>query len=193
MSDHAWVQENIASYLAGGLEPSERERLEQHIAACESCAALLEEARGLDQTLQSLFASVRPAAALEDRMIRSLRTAPRRYRIGRLVTAIAAVLLVGAIGAGATTFIMRGRVPFPGQWEVALGSAKDFQNRSADDLGKAQALAQRFTEPPAKTKSTSATQKRLNGALLNSPRSIRLLGPPPHKHFAASKITMTFW
>ena len=27
MSEHAWVQENIASYVAGGLEPAERERL----------------------------------------------------------------------------------------------------------------------------------------------------------------------
>jgi hypothetical protein len=124
MSEHAWVQENIASYVAGGLEPAERERLEQHISGCGSCAAALEEARGLDQTLQSLFTPVRPTPGLEDRMIRSLRIAPRRYRIGRVIAAAAAVVLVGAIGAGATTLIVRGGVPFPGQWAVTFGGGK---------------------------------------------------------------------
>ena len=57
--------------------------------------------------------------------------------------------------------MMRGRVPFPGQSEVALGFAKDSGNLSATIA--------------ANTGSTSATQRSLNRALL-SPRSISLLG-----------------
>ena len=125
MSDHAWTQENLATHVANGLEPADRERLERHVAECEACASALEEARGLDETLQSLFSPVRSAPGLEDRMIRLLRIAPRRYRIGRLVAAVAAAVSIAAIGAGATTIIARGGVPFPGQWAVAFAGGKD--------------------------------------------------------------------
>ena len=76
MSEHAWILENLESYTAGGLEPAERERLEEHIASCTPCAAALEETRALDQTMETLFAGVRPKATLEDRMIGKLRAAP---------------------------------------------------------------------------------------------------------------------
>ncbi len=38
MSEHVWTQENIAVYVAGGLQPSEGERLEKHAAGCAACA-----------------------------------------------------------------------------------------------------------------------------------------------------------
>ena len=45
MSEHAWILENLESYTAGGLEPAERERLEEHIASCTPCAAALKIGR----------------------------------------------------------------------------------------------------------------------------------------------------
>src|SRR5947209_7103460 len=98
MSQHAWILENLESYSAGGLEPEERERLEQHVASCPPCARALEEARSLDRTMDSLFAGVRPEAALEDRMIRALRSPRRRWLDRRVLIVAAAVLLLGVLG-----------------------------------------------------------------------------------------------
>jgi hypothetical protein len=115
MSEHAWVLENIASYNAGGLEADERERLEQHTATCEACAAALEEVRAMDRTLETIFAGVRPGPALEDRIIRFLRMAPLRLPMFvRVAIGAAAVLLVGVLGAGMSSVIQYGDLPFPG-------------------------------------------------------------------------------
>src|SRR5438552_3011500 len=73
MSDHAWVQENIESYVAGGLEPAECERLQQHLAACPECTARLAEVGAVDRRLDGLFTQVRPPADMEDRLIQSMR------------------------------------------------------------------------------------------------------------------------
>jgi hypothetical protein len=115
MSEHAWVLENIASYTAGGLEAAECERLEQHTASCEACARSLEEARVADQKLEALFEAVRPGHMLEDRMIRSLREARLRLPMFvRISVGAAAVLLVGVLGAGMSSVIQEGNLPFPG-------------------------------------------------------------------------------
>ncbi len=65
MSEHAWVEENIASYTAGGLDAEERQRLEQHAGECGDCAQRLREARSLDQSLSALFGNVRLGPGLE--------------------------------------------------------------------------------------------------------------------------------
>ena len=82
MSKHTWVTENIASYLAGVLETAERERLEQHTSGCVECTRALAEAREVDGTLATLFASERPQAMLEDWLIEGVRasTLPRPWR-----------------------------------------------------------------------------------------------------------------
>jgi hypothetical protein len=119
MSEHAWVLENIASYLADGLEPAERERLESHVAACQPCTKALDDARDVDRTMHSLFDSVRPAPNFEDRLIRSLRAAaqPRLLRLSisrQLALGVAAVLLLGLLGVFGSDMIERGQLPFPG-------------------------------------------------------------------------------
>ncbi len=115
MSEHAWVLENIETYGAGGLEPAERERIEEHTAQCSSCGQALEESRAVDATLEGLFAGVRPEPALEDRMIRSLRMVPPRRRLVlRFALGAAAVLLVGLVGGGVNYLIGQGDLPFPG-------------------------------------------------------------------------------
>jgi anti-sigma factor RsiW len=76
MSDHTWTLENLAAYLADGLEPAERERLEAHTAECATCASALNAARDTDVMLTELFAPARPSVILEDRVIQALRTRP---------------------------------------------------------------------------------------------------------------------
>lgn len=104
MSGHAWIIENIGTYLAGGLDAAERERFELHTGDCEECARLLDDARDLENHLTGLFQHARPAPGLEDRMIRALRTAPSQvpFRIPvllRVVAGIAALFVIGCFGA----------------------------------------------------------------------------------------------
>jgi hypothetical protein len=118
MSDHAWILENLAAYLADGLEPAERERLEHHTAECASCAAALSAARDVDASLSALFVQTRPSAALEDRAIQTLRTralddAWRLPLPGWLLTAAAALLMIGFTGAVASRFLVDGGLSFP--------------------------------------------------------------------------------
>ena len=82
MAEHSWILEHLESYLAGGLEPDERARLEEHVASCEPCGRALSEARALDHSLDGLFAPARPAPELEDRMAQRGRGAPRRTESG---------------------------------------------------------------------------------------------------------------
>src|SRR5262245_773662 len=119
MSDHAWVLEHLETYAADGLELAERERLEQHVAACEACAAALAQIRALDKSLDALFVRERPEPALEERMIRALRAgaARRKSRLPmaiRIAIASAAVLLVGLVGAAASQIVLEGELPLPG-------------------------------------------------------------------------------
>ena len=54
MSDHVWAQENIAAYIAGGLDPAEAERLEKHAAECAGCAQAIDDTRALDRRLEQV-------------------------------------------------------------------------------------------------------------------------------------------
>src|SRR5262249_47762690 len=127
MSEHAWVLENIAGYVAGGLEETERERLEHHVADCEPCAQELGEAREIDSRMDGLFARIRPSAALEDRLIRSLRTAPVRsaFRLPLPVwfgIGAAAAVLVAAVGAMASNLLADAELPFPGSNRIVVSN-----------------------------------------------------------------------
>lgn len=100
MSDHAWTQESLDAYLAGGLSASEREDVERHCAECAECTGLLQEAKQVDDLMNDLFADARPDAGLEARVIQKLRRAPKsRAGVFRFVGAAAAVLVLGLLGA----------------------------------------------------------------------------------------------
>jgi hypothetical protein len=119
MSEHAWTQENIAAFVAGGLDAAESERLEEHAAACAECAAALRSARSLDDGLDGLFADRRPGPALEDRMIRSLRADSARAVLQlrwrhRLAWGAAAAVALGLTGAGMSQLVAEAKLPFPG-------------------------------------------------------------------------------
>jgi hypothetical protein len=115
MSEHAWVLENVACFLADGLDSNERERFEMHVAECADCRKALVDARELEHDLQNLFSPVRPRSDLEDRMIRALDLRARsrlrpRGRTVKVVLAIAAVVLVAVIGGGVTAAVEEGEI-----------------------------------------------------------------------------------
>jgi hypothetical protein len=118
MVDHAWIHDNIAGYLADGLEPAERADFERHTAECGTCAQAVADARAVDRKLAALFADVRPRPGLEDRTIQRLRERPRVVRhsmplVGWVALASAAVVMLGIFGAGAALIIdaAEGREP----------------------------------------------------------------------------------
>ena len=124
MPKHAWIQEHLATYIAGGLDTEETERLESHVASCPNCAKLLDELRAADQTLAALFTGVMPEAGMEDRVIQRLRNArpprwPNLMRYGRMAAAVAAVFLVGLVGTCVNDMIRDDRVIFPDSERIA--------------------------------------------------------------------------
>jgi hypothetical protein len=152
MAEHIWSQENLESYAAGGLTPEERERFERHAAVCADCARDLAGWRDVEDKLDNLFAEVRPAAGLEDRMIQTLRQTPmpRRFfrsTIVRFAMSAAAVVLLGVIGAGLSGFPNLKDLPFPGKWDARgwrMAAGTDERSVSAEfkngeDSGKPQA------------------------------------------------------
>jgi len=129
MSDHAWALENLASYVAGGLDTGELERLEEHLTACPACAGKLHETRSLDHSLAAIFAGVRPDAALEDRVIHlagvKVTLPPCLPRYARIGLAAAAVLLVASAGAVMNDLILKGELPFPGAADEGRARAEN--------------------------------------------------------------------
>src|ERR1700721_2929990 len=99
MTEHAWSQEQIAAYLAGGLNAEEIERLEAHARDCQECKTALESFRRFDRGLNSLFEIGKPGPELEDRALFTLRMGPTRKPIREgwqkrlLITATAAVVM----------------------------------------------------------------------------------------------------
>ncbi len=117
MSDHIWASEHLAAYLAGGLDGAERERFDQHLAECSECALTLAESRSLDRSLETLFLADRPKAELEDRMIRALRFQRPRRGLStaiRFAASMAALLVLGVIGAMGSSMLADGKLRFPG-------------------------------------------------------------------------------
>ncbi len=108
-------------YVADGLTAEERERLERHVHGCGECHTLLAEQRAFDDSLGKLFASARPAAGFENRVLAGLRAEPLRQRVAwtktwRWLGSAAAVLLLGVCGYGMHRVMETGSLPFPGEW-----------------------------------------------------------------------------
>jgi Domain of unknown function (DUF4349)/Putative zinc-finger len=140
MSDHAWVQEQIAAAVAGGLTGPEAERLDAHVRDCPECAAALADARTLDRGLGSLFAPVRPGPELEDEVIHGLRAARARRLLlsgwkRTLAVGVAASVGLGITGAMVSQLAELGRLPFPGA--VSTGEARAKATNFLKQLGLA--------------------------------------------------------
>jgi hypothetical protein len=116
MTDHDYVQEHVAAYLAGGLDAAETERFEAHVRDCPTCSAALADARRVDQGLLALFAPDNPGPGLETRAVVRLQTAerPRLRRFAKWAMAAAALLALGTVGAVVGSRVSDGRLPMPG-------------------------------------------------------------------------------
>lgn len=115
MSEHAWVHENLDTYLAGDLTTSERERVEQHAAACDVCRRDLAEISQMEQTMNGLFPDARPSATLDERILKELNAEPlrvvKRPTVWRFVAAAAAVLVIGLLGAVTQALMIEDKTP----------------------------------------------------------------------------------
>ena len=58
--EHDWFNQQLATYLAGGLSAEERSRFQAHAAECPACAHELEDARTVEANLHDLFADLHP-------------------------------------------------------------------------------------------------------------------------------------
>ena len=130
MSEHVWVQEHVAAYLAGGLDAQEAERLEAHARECSACESALVTSQQLDGALSDLFTSSRPSPELEDRAIARLWAIPQRpglRRVTRWVAAVAAVLLLGLVGLVAGSLAYGDGLRMPGDSSYAAQLRKEEQ------------------------------------------------------------------
>lgn len=156
MSDHVWVQERAAAYLAGGLDAQEAERLEAHARDCPACGTVLADARRLDGGLSALFAGAHPDAGLEDRTVARLRTpaSPAAWpsfnpRAKKWAVALAAMLLLGVVGALAEAIASKDGLRMPGSPMVDRAErelAEANQNIQAKNRAKAEQAAGREQE-----------------------------------------------
>jgi glycine cleavage system regulatory protein len=142
-TDHAWVREQVATYLAGGLADDERSRFEAHVGACGSCLEDLQDAQGTERSLAALFEEDRPDPGLEDRVIQSLRAIPApRFRIPpaavRVLSGIAAVLLLGVAGYFfEASVIPKAPTPSGSVVSFAYGNPASIEGHSAPNDEKA--------------------------------------------------------
>src|SRR5262249_17454644 len=114
--DHATFREQIAAALAGGLTTEEQSAFDAHAAACEACAAELKLARDEEERMTALFASPRPMAGFEDRIIQRLRLGREsrlnwrpNWRIhpavGKAVAGVAAAIVLAGAGYTVTRML----------------------------------------------------------------------------------------
>jgi glycine cleavage system regulatory protein len=87
--------ESIADvYVAGGLSSDERREVDQHVAGCASCAALLRDAKEFSTWARGAIAPDAPPADLEDRVLARFRAAgqtkKRRFPVGKRVLKVTA-------------------------------------------------------------------------------------------------------
>jgi hypothetical protein len=144
MSEHIWFQENLAGYCAGGLTIEERERFDRHRIACSTCAKMLAEYQGFDEAIDSLFAPTRPRPGWENRVIDNMRLARRKrlpfsWWLGA-AGSVAALVMLGVVGALLYDAVQEGELTFPGQVAQARTQAKNNLHQSSQGWGDWAAL-----------------------------------------------------
>jgi hypothetical protein len=107
-ADHEWAREQVAAKLAGGLAAEERARFEAHVHGCAECIAEVDASRRFEQTIDNLFAPVRPKAGLEERVIRAIRRAPAPETLPVWRRALLGVAAAGMFGLTGYWFLEGG-------------------------------------------------------------------------------------
>jgi hypothetical protein len=110
-TEHDRVQELLAARALRALPDEEYEaaepRVQAHIRACAECASALEDFETVAAELALATPSLRPPVALAHRIRRGLGTDGRTRRIG---TVAAATVVVLAMGLGAWSIHLTGRI-----------------------------------------------------------------------------------
>ncbi len=127
INEHVWFEERMAAQLAGGLAGDEAERFGTHAAACARCSGVMDQLRRFDAALVRSFDPHR-ADGIEERIIGRLSRVPARKRLLRLPhmpqmkvhpmvrragSAVAAAIIMGAIGYVAEPALTGGQVRLP--------------------------------------------------------------------------------
>ena len=141
MTDHVWSQEQIAAYVAGGLNAEENERLEAHARDCLECSAALEKSRWLDSRLGSLFASTLPGPELEDRTLQAVRMdgGVKFSRVGWQKRLLIAASIGVVVTAGGMVASFGDRLPTPSSLKLmsfARGESVPTQANQNDIQGR---------------------------------------------------------
>jgi len=136
INEHVWFEERMAAQLAGGLAGDEAERFGTHAAGCARCSGVMDQLRRFDAALVRSFDPHR-ADGIEERIIGRLSRIPARKRLLRLPhmpqmkvhpmvrragSAVAAAIIMGAIGYVAEPALTGGQVRLP-QSLAWLGTA----------------------------------------------------------------------
>lgn len=91
----------------GAIDPTERAALQQHLYACPDCAALSHSEQVIDAALGSAMRAVAVPTGLRTRVLTRLAvTRPRRWP---KVAAVAAAVVLLALGVGTTWWAMRAK------------------------------------------------------------------------------------
>ncbi len=96
----------MATYVTGGLEPDQAQKLQKHTEECQECAEALEQMWTWDTHLLTAFGGAQPSSQLEEKAIRSVRDTilwRRARRTAGVIVAVAALFLFGVFGAFVVT------------------------------------------------------------------------------------------
>jgi hypothetical protein len=90
-------QTELSAFFDNELDHETHATIAQHIAACTSCHAALEELRALSRELEGTFATMRASAPTPPALLASAAPARRRMSLVNQLAAAAAVLVLGSL------------------------------------------------------------------------------------------------
>jgi anti-sigma factor RsiW len=153
------ARDNIDAYAIGALDADEARALEAHLAGCDDCTALLEEAKEGAAALALSVPISSPNSALKARVMASaavLGGAPAQPRpASRWWQAAAAVLALASAGVLTWGILMQRRVD---DLESQNASVSAGATEEAGQLAQVRADLQQMTDFNAKLASTVSTQ-----------------------------------
>jgi len=155
------ARENIDAYAIGALDADEARALEAHLAGCDDCAALLEEARGGATALALSVPLAAPNSVLKARLMASagiLAARARPPRLSRWWLAAAAALALASTGTVTWSMLMQRRVEGLEGQNAAISADASAQ---AQDLAKVRADLARMSNLKTQLASTISLQDAL--------------------------------
>lgn len=184
----------LAADLHQQLHPEERARLQQHLADCPQCRALLEENKNMHQLLEKTLAEESPGPGFEEKMVRRFRKngAPRAHGFLALLNSLIRlrVTQVTALAAVLLTLVQIGRI-VTGEEGVFQGRARQVPLvLSRDDRERSNRVAVPDSNSPTTAEEAAPEAKTFRGATISpadgaSKTDLPPAAPPPS--FAGQK------